>query len=321
MPSSTDLPGPIGPIGPAGEKKLVAIVGATASGKSDAAVLIAQRFNGEVVNADSRLFYRGMEIGTASPPEETLNAAPHHLVGFLRPDDPFNLAQYLLSATAAISGIHSRGRLPVVAGGTGQYVWGLLQGWQVPEAPPDAELRAMLEQELEQLGVAALYARLEALDPDVASATDRNNHRRLIRAIERLSAGATRGNREAKDPGYNSIVLGLFVERAELHRRIEVRIDRMLSAGWIEEVRRLISSGVDLASPAISAIGYREIAASLRGEITPDEARERTIHATNRLVRHQNNWFKRTDPRIAWIDVTDGNLERVLEPVSQWLHE
>jgi tRNA dimethylallyltransferase len=185
--------------------------------------------------------------------------------------------------------------------------------------PPDPELRAGLELELEQQGVDALFARLKSLDPDVAAALDGKNHRRVIRALERLASGTEAGNRESIDPGYDSIVIGLHVERAELHRRITERIDRMLSAGWVQEVERLVESGVDPTSSAFSAIGYREIAAALIGKMTMDEARDRTIHATNRLVRHQNNWFKRTDERITWIDVTDGGLERVIEPLSKWM--
>lgn len=307
------------PDGSTGNKRLVAIVGATASGKTDAAALIASSFGGEVVNADSRLFYRGMEIGTASPPPETLNAVPHHLVGFLHPEDPYSLAQFLTAATAAISDVHARGKLAVIVGGTGQYVWGLLEGWQVPQVPPDNELRSRLEQELAEHGIDALYQRLKALNPEVAEAIDGRNHRRVIRALERASAGSSDDHRKAVDPGYDALVIGLFVERTELHRRIEERIDVMLSAGWVREVERLIEDGVDLSSPALSAIGFREIAASLRGEITLGEARLRTIHSTNRLVRHQNNWFKRNDPRITWIDVTDGCVDRVLEPVTSWM--
>ncbi len=260
-----------------------------------------------------------MEIGTARPSEELLNSVPHHLIGFLKPDDPFSLAEFLAAATGTISEIRARDALPVLAGGTGQYVWGLLEGWQVPKIPPDAELRARLQSELDDSGVDALYLKLRDLDPAVAAATDGKNHRRVIRALERAIAGAAGDQRTASDPGYDPLVIGLFVERSELHRRVAARIDRMLDSGWIDEVKKLISGGVDLASPAISAIGYREIAAHLAGEISLDEVRERTIHATNRLVRHQNNWFKQADPRINWIDVTEGDLERVLDPVGRWL--
>ncbi len=298
--------------------KLVAVVGATASGKSDAALLLAQEFDGEVVNSDSRLFYRGMEIGTARPSQAELDSVPHHLVGFLSPTDPYSLAQFLSDARQVVDDIHGRSRLPIVVGGTGQYVWGLLEGWQVPEVPPDPELRSRLEAELEEQGVDALYRRLRELDPEAAAAVDGKNHRRVIRALERMASGTGAQNRAAIDPGYDSLLIGLHVERAELHRRIEQRVDRMLAAGWVEEVKQLLDQGVDFDLPALSAIGYREIALVIRGETALEEARERTIRATNRLVRHQNNWFKRSDSRINWINVTDGDLSRVVDAVRRW---
>lgn len=298
--------------------RLIAIVGATASGKSDAAVLIAQQLVGEVINADSRLFYRGMEIGTATPPLETLRKVPHHLVGFLEPHDRFSLAEFLSLAEDRVQEVQDRGNLPVLTGGTGQYVWGLLEGWQVPAIPPDEALRAELEQELAEHGVDALYARLQEQAPEVAASTDGKNHRRVIRALERVAAGTEQDTRKAQDPDYDSLIIGLHVEREELHHRITERVDRMLAAGWVEEIKRLVDSGVDFSSPALSAIGYREIAAVLAGEITLEEARERTIRATNRLVRHQNNWFKQSDDRITWVDVTDSDLEPVVQVAVEW---
>lgn len=297
---------------------MVAIVGATASGKSAAAVLVAKRFNGEIINTDSRLFYRGMEIGTARPTDEELKSAPHHLVGFISPSTSYSIAEFLTDATSAIDELHGRSALPVIAGGTGQYVWGLLEGWKVPQVPPNPELREQLDRELAEHGVDALFMRLQKLDPDTAATVDGKNHRRVIRALERLAAGTKQENRTAVDPGFDSLVIGLHVERAELHRRIAERVDNMLAAGWVEEVRRLLDEGIDFGLPALSAIGYRDIAAVIKGEITIEAARERTIRATNRLVRHQNNWFKQTDPRIKWIDVTDGDLSPVVDSVEEW---
>lgn len=297
---------------------MVAIVGATASGKSAAAVLVAKRFNGEIINTDSRLFYRGMEIGTARPTDQELNSVPHHLVGFLSPSTSYNIAEFLNDATRCIDEIHGRSALPVIAGGTGQYVWGLLEGWKVPQVPPNPELREQLEQELAEHGVDALFLRLQTLDPETAATVDGKNHRRVIRALERIAAGIKQENRTAVDPGYDSLVIGLHVERAELHRRIVERVDKMLAAGWIDEVKRLLDEGIDFGLPALSAIGYREIAAVTKGEITIEAARERTIRASNRLVRHQNNWFKQTNSRIKWIDVTDGDLSPVVDSVEVW---
>jgi tRNA dimethylallyltransferase len=301
------------------QNRLIAVIGATASGKTAAAAMIAPRFEGEVVNADSRLFYKGMEIGTAQPSADTLAMAPHHMVGFLEPEDSFSLAQFLPAASALIGEIHSRAHLPILAGGTGQYVWGLLEGWQVPPVAPDVGLRAKLEHELDCSGIDALYQKLRELDEVAASTVDRQNPRRIIRALERAIAGHDSNTRKAVGPGYDALVIGLFVERAELHRRIIQRVDQMLADGWIDEVERLLSSGVDFTAPALSAIGYREIEDVIAGKSTLEDARTHTIQATNRLVRHQNNWFKQTDPRIKWVDVTDGDLAPVLDVVNDWL--
>jgi tRNA dimethylallyltransferase len=299
--------------------RLIAVIGATASGKTSAAAMIAARFSGEVINADSRLFYRGMEIGTAYPSTEILAMAPHHMIGFLEPEASFSLAQFLPSAVSSIRDIGSRNHLPVLAGGTGQYVWGLLEGWQVPIVAPDNELRAKLERELAETSVDALYGRLFELDADAAATTDEKNPRRVIRALERVISGHGSSSRIAIDPGYNALVIGLYVDRAELHRRIVARVDQMLADGWVDEVQRLIDSGIDFQAPALSAIGYREIADVIAGKMTLADARTHTIQATNRLVRHQNNWFKQSDPRISWIDVTDADLVRVVDRVREWL--
>ncbi len=302
-----------------GSPRVVAVVGATASGKSVAAARIASAFHGEVINSDSRLFYKGLDIGTAKPSSDELAAVPHHLISFLEVQEQYSLARFLKDAGNLIDDISAREKLSVVAGGTGQYVWGLLKGWQVPEIPADPELRSQLESELDSSGVAALFERLEKLDPRAAESVDSQNPRRVIRALERVLSGIPSPEREAIDPGYNSLVIGLHVERAVLHTRIAERVDAMLAEGWLDEVRSLLESGVDFDLPAMSAIGYREMAASLRGEMTIDEARERTIRNTNRLVRHQNNWFKPDDPRIKWIDVTDGDIGAVEEQVKSWL--
>ena len=301
------------------QNRLVVVIGATASGKTAAAAMISARFAGEVVNADSRLFYRGMEIGTAHPSPEILASAPHHLIGFLEPGDSFSLAQFLPMATGLVTRIHSHRHLPIIAGGTGQYVWGLIEGWQVPAVEPDTRLRAELERDLADQCVGALFERLQTLDASAAARTDRKNPRRVIRALERVISGYDADSRQSRDPGYDTLIIGLKVERSELHRRIIERVDQMLADGWVDEVKRLLDSGTDFNAPALSAIGYREIASVIAGEMTLEQARTLTIQATNRLVRHQNNWFKLSDPRITWIDVTDGDLSRVADVAGHWL--
>ena len=300
-------------------QKLVVVIGATASGKTEAAMAIAHSFDGEVVNADSRLFYRGMDIGTAKPSRAQLAGVRHHLIDFVEPDQKFSLAQFLKCARKTIADIGGRGKLPVMAGGTGQYVWGLLEDWQVPEVEPDEELRQELESVLVDRGVEALYDRLRQADPAVAERTDRRNHRRIIRAIERVEAGVKGPASRGMASKYDALIIGLNVERAELHRRTAERVDLMLARGWLEETQALLDRGIAPSMPAMSAIGYRELAAHIRGQMSLELVREKTIHATSRLIRHQNNWFKLADKRITWVDVTDGNTAKTLEHVSEWL--
>ena len=301
-------------------ERLLTIVGATASGKTDAAVLVAEKFGGEVVNADSRLFYRGLDIGTAKPPPELLDRVPHHLIGFLGPTESFSVAEFLVRCRVLISQINSRGNLPVLAGGSGQYVWGLLEGWQVPEVAPDPALRDKLERTLQEHGVHALYERLLKEDPTAAGSVDPRNHRRIIRAFERARAGhPAEAARKRSEPEYDCLVIGLQVSRKTLHQRVRQRVDNMIAAGWQDEVSRLLREGVPVDAPAMSSIGYREMAACAQGQATLDDVREKAAVATNRLIRRQNNWFKPADPRIEWVDVTDGNLTPVIELAGRWL--
>lgn len=297
---------------------VLVIIGATASGKTSLSLEAAKELNGEIINADSRLFYRGLDIGTAKPTADELALAPHHLISFLDPDQSFSLAEFLNSARLRIDEVTERGRLPIIVGGSGQYVWGLLEGWNVPAVEPNHELRAELEGLLEKEGIESLFKRLANMDPRTAASTDPRNHRRIIRAIERADSGATE-SRSYSDPRYDSLTVGLRVERSELHRRIESRTDEMLAAGWVDEVKKLLASGMTSGNPSMSAIGYREIALSLKGEINLSEARRRTIVATNRLVRHQNNWFKATDPRIQWVDMNSGETDEALRIIKNWV--
>ena len=302
------------------------IVGATASGKTDAALAVALRqaqdergFGGvEVVNADSRQVYRGMSIGTAKPTPAQLAAVPHHLVDVADPADGFSLAAFLELARAALSEILDRGRMPVVAGGTGQYVWGLVEGWHAPRVPPQAALRERLEREATVRGPAVLHARLARLDPGAASLIDPRNVRRVVRALEvvEVTGKPFSAQRLKEQPPFEPHLVGLSVERAELYRRIDDRVDGMMAAGWLDEVRSLIAAGYDPELPALSSAGYRELAAHLRGELSLDAAVARAKTATHRLARRQGAWFRRDDERIAWVadaEAVVARAERVLD--------
>ncbi len=306
----------------ASQPKVLSLVGPTAVGKTSLSIRLAQLFGGEIVNADSRLVYRGMDIGTAKPSPQEQALVQHHIVDIIDPDERFSLSRYLDLARALMQGIPERGALPILAGGSGQYVWGLLEGWRVPEIPPDETLRSELEQVLEAEGLETLQRRLRTLDPDGAQRVEMLNPRRVIRAIERAHAtgDATGGAGKADHPPYDALVLGLTAPRDVLHARVAERLDQMIECGWLTEVDGLINRGTDFDEPSMSAIGYRQVARHLRGELGFDEMREEIIIATNRLIGAQHNWFKPSDDRIKWIDVTSvDSFEVAKRMVSDWL--
>ncbi len=281
---------------------LVAIVGPTATGKSELAVALARALVGEIVGADSRQIYRGMAIGTAQPDPELLAAAAHHLIGFLAPDSPFGLAQYLDLAREAIAAIRARGRLPILAGGTGQYLAALLEGWSVPRVPPDPALRAALGAEAERSGPRALHARLAGLDPAAAAAIHPHNVRRVIRALEVIEHSGRRfSEQQGRSPATAGVVIGLELPREALYERIDRRVERMYAAGLLDELRRLAAAGYRRDLPSMASIGYPEAWAALAGEITQAEAIRRTQLATHRLARQQLTWFRRAAIGITWL--------------------
>ena len=302
--------------------KLVAVVGPTATGKTTTAIALAREFGGEIVNADSRLVYRGMDIGTAKPSSQQLAAVSHHLVDLVEPHQAFNLSQYLVAARSTISQMHADGaKLPILVGGSGQYVWALLEGWNVPTIPIDYSLRAELEQMLDNLGLEQMQDRLLRLDPDAATKVDMPNPRRVLRGIERaIATGDAMGGASKSDsPPYDACVIGLTASRSVLRERVAIRIDEMLDAGWLNEVRGLMSDGIDANSPGMYSIGYREMLRHINGEINLDAAKQLVVRATIRLVDAQENWFKKSDDRITWFDVTEaGHAARVLEFAKAW---
>lgn len=301
---------------------LIAVVGATATGKTAVGVELALALNGEVVNADSRLFYRGMDIATAKPSDNEMKGVPHHLIDILNPNEHFSLAEYLNLARSTISDTVDRGKLPVLVGGSGQYVWALVEGWDVPEIMPDRALRAELEGRLEREGVGALARELSTIAPDIAGDTDLLNPRRVIRAIERVQSNSSISTRrKADEPPFNVMMIGLTVERSVLHQRVLDRLSAMLKSGWQVEVESLISDGYSAGDRAMSGIGYRQMISHISGEIDLDETVRLTAVATNRLIRHQNNWFKQDDPGIHWFDMTEdmeNQVNSIIEAAKTW---
>ncbi len=292
-------------------RRLVAVVGPTAAGKSALALDLAQRFGGEVVNADSRQVYRGMDIGTAKPSPETRALLPHHLYDIADPADPYSLALYRRDASAALEDVWARGELAWLVGGTGQYVWALLEAWQVPDVAPQPDLRAELAAVAEREGPETLHSRLRSVDPEAADRIDARNVRRVIRALEvhevtgkPITAWQTKGT-----PDFDFRILGVQCEEKELIWRINRRTEAMFAGGLVEETQTLLDAGVPPGASALSSIGYAEALRELKGDITRDKAIELTKRSTKRLARRQRQWFRPQDTRIAWATESDEAAE------------
>jgi tRNA dimethylallyltransferase len=300
---------------------LLVIVGPTASGKTGLALALAKRLNGEIVSADSRQIYRGMDIGTAKPTPAERRLVPHHLLDIISPDTSYTLAEYQADAQAAIAAIHARGRLPLLVGGTGLYIRAVVDNLAIPEVAPQWELRRELEAQAAQEGIAALHHRLATLDPAGAARIDPNNLRRVIRALEvcLVSGQAFSEQQGARPSPYRPLLLSLTCERALLYQRADQRVDTMLADGLVDEVRRLVAEGYDWKLPAMTGLGYGEIGAYLRGETTLEAAIERLKLNTHGYIRRQYTWF-RPDARIHWLDSSAPDLEaRALALIERWL--
>lgn len=299
-------------------KRVVAIVGATATGKSALALAVASRIGGAVVNADSRQIYRRMDVGTAKPTAAERQAVPHHLYDIADPAETYSLALFQAHARRAFAQIWERGATPVLVGGTGQYAWGLLEHWTVPEAGPDEALRSELGRLAAEEGPQVLHARLAAIDPESADRIDARNVRRVVRAIEvqHLTGIPFSQWQQKQDPGFEAMVIGIDLPRAELDARIAARVEQMFADGFVAEVRALLAEGVPADAPAMSSIGYRQVVALLRGELGLAAAKEEIARATRRLARRQDQWFRRTDPRISWVQTPDEGLARAVGAIA-----
>jgi tRNA dimethylallyltransferase len=288
---------------------LIVIAGPTAVGKTSLALSLAGEFNGEVVNADSRAFYRGMDIGTAKPSPEERSAVRHHLIDIFGPADEMSLSQFQQLAFAAIDDTLHLGKLPFLVGGTAQYLNAVVENWSIPQVPPDNTFRRAMEQRVDAEGVAVMLEELRAVDPASAERTG-PNPRRIIRALEVYRHTGTPMSKllGKNDPRYRALQLELWLPREVLHQRIAQRIENQVKNGLVDEVRGLLQSGVDPGVPAFSSIGYREVLPYLRGEASLEETVAAIQHATNRLVRHQQTWFRK-NPAMVWIDLTDPDAE------------
>jgi tRNA dimethylallyltransferase len=284
---------------------LAAIVGPTGIGKSRLALHLAQTVKGEIVSADSRQVYRHMDIGTAKPSREELSLVPHHLINIVNPDENFSLAQYQKAAYRVIGDIHQRNKLPILVGGSGLYIWSVLESWGIPRVPPDLKFRHSLEEKAAKVGEDKLYQELVEIDPVAAQRIDRRNVRRIIRALEVHRGTETPFPRlqYRQAPPFNTIIIGLTADRAELYRRLDLRVDEMIKQGFVAEVEKLMNMGYDFNMPAMSGIGYKQIGLFLNGELTLATAIQQIKFETHRFVRHQYNWFQLKDERIEWFDI------------------
>jgi len=302
-------------------KCLIAIIGPTAVGKSRLALRLAQDLNGEIVNADSRQLYRYMDIGTDKPSSSEKSIVPHHLIDIKNPDEPFSLAIYQKLANEAIEDIQKRRKPPFLVGGSGLYAWSVIEGWVIPQVPPNTEFRRSLEERARKEGSHALYQELQKTDPVAATKIMPNNLRRIIRALEvcQTTGHSVSQLWQKQAPSFPILIIGLTTRRDDLYDRIDFRVDEMIKQGLVDEVKGLMAKGYNLDLPSMSGIGYRQIGMFLQGEIDLAAAVQQMKYETHRFARHQYAWFRLNDTRIHWVDVRDNVQERMNDLVETFL--
>jgi tRNA dimethylallyltransferase len=302
---------------------LIVILGPTAVGKTDLAIQMARAVNGEIISADSRQIYRNMDIGTAKPTPEQRAAAPHHLIDVVNPDENLALAQYQKMAYTTIGVIHKQGHVPLLVGGTGQYLTAVVEGWSIPEVPPNERLRAELEAFAADQGAEALHQRLKTLDPAAADKIDARNVRRVVRALEVcLETGQPISELQKKHPPpYRVLTYGLTLERDILYESADQRVDHMMQMGFLDEVRELLATGYDRKLPSMSGLGYAQLAAHLIDHVPLEQAVTATKHATHDFIRRQYTWFRGHDSGILWHNIDQLNRDTLIEATARWLQE
>jgi tRNA dimethylallyltransferase len=288
-------------------------------GKTEIAIQLAEKLNGEIVSADSRLFYRGMDIGTAKPTPAERARIPHHLIDMAEPDETWSLARFQQAAREAIADIHARGKLPFLVGGTGQYVRAVTEGWSPPEVKPDERLRAELERLKNERGQNWLHDKLDLLDPEAAARMDPRNVRRTIRALEVILTTGKKfsAQRAQVESPYRLVTIGLTRPRPKLYARVDARIESMFTAGLLDEVRGLLEKNHSPSLPSMSGIGYRECVEVVNGRMTEEQAKVEMRRATRVFVRRQANWFRESDSNIHWFTVHEKTTEEVAKFIQQ----
>jgi tRNA dimethylallyltransferase len=302
-------------------KSLIAFIGPTAIGKTELVLFLSRHFNNEIINADSRQIYRFMDIGTAKPSITERALIPHHLIDIVDPDEAFSLAIYHKLANQAIEDVQSRENIPILVGGSGQYIWSVIEGWALPQVPPNIEFRKNLEELSDERGVSYLYQELLKIDPAAAEKIMPTNTRRIIRALEIYQET---GNPVSKlwiknSPPFNTLIIGLTSERGYLYHKIDSRVDEMIKNGFIDEVKGLLAKGCSIDLPAMSSIGYRQIILLLEGKLNLADAIQQIKTETHRFARHQYAWFKLKDPRIHWFNVCDNIRPQINNLVKSYI--
>jgi tRNA dimethylallyltransferase len=297
------------------KKPLIILTGPTAVGKTQLSLDIVESLHGEIISADSRLFYRGLDIGTAKPTKKEREIVPHHLIDIAAPDETMSLAVFQQSVYRISQELWAKGKVPFLVGGTGQFVRAIMEGWQIPPQEPDIRLRQVIEEWGAEIGPDALHTRLQIIDNAAAQKIEPSNLRRTVRALEVIfSTGELfSSQRKRKKRGFQYKVIGLYRDRAELYERIDERITQMFTDGFLDEVRALLDTGYDADLPSLSAIGYKEVIAHLQGKIDMDEVIKLMKRRTRAYVRRQANWFKQDDPRIRWFEMDDALESKIID--------
>ncbi len=307
------------------QQPLVVFLGPTAVGKTALSIELAQRLNGEIISSDSRLFYRGMDIGTAKPTTDEMQKVKHYLIDVADPDETWNLALFQRAAFIAIDAIHARNKVPLLVGGTGQYVHALIYGWDLPSQAPDDKLRNVLISWGKEIGAQSLHHKLYLIDEPAAKNIEWQNMRRTVRALEvifRTGKKFSTQRRKGKQR-YPMLLIGLWRPREEIFQRVDERIEKMFEEGFCDEVQALINAGYSPALPSMASIGYRETAAFLHGEMLLEDVKAQMRKITHQFVRRQANWFKKEDPNIQWFDVREPDVaDQIIDVVlerGKWL--
>lgn len=304
-------------------KPLIILLGPTGVGKTGLAIEMAKQINGEIIGADSRQIYRYMDIGTAKPTPEQQREVRHHLLDVVDPAEKLAVAQYQKMTYETIDAIHQQGRIPLLVGGTGQYISAVAEGWSIPEVPPNEDLRTELETFAAEHGSESLHRRLGKLDPVAAEHIDHRNVRRVVRALEVcLETQQPISELQRKHPPpYRMAYHGLTLEREALYERADCRVDEMMKAGFLNEVRTLLDMGYDRHLPSMSGLGYAQLAAHALDGIALDEAIASTKFDTHDFIRRQYTWFRGHDPGILWHNMGQVESPDIIESVAQWLQE